>query len=62
MNSRSMRNVFVYMLILVALVLVVVMVFRPSTTAGERPISYVIAEAKAGRVESIEVSGDHLTV
>ncbi|MDA1239879.1 MAG: ATP-dependent zinc metalloprotease FtsH [Chloroflexi bacterium] len=57
-----MRNVFVYMLILVALVLVVVMVFRPSTTAGERPISYVIAEAKAGRVESIEVSGDNLTV
>ncbi|PKN82994.1 MAG: cell division protein FtsH [Chloroflexi bacterium HGW-Chloroflexi-9] len=62
MNSRSMRNVFVYLLILVALVLVVVMVFRPSSTAGDQPISFVIAEAKAGRVESILVQGDNLTV
>ncbi len=62
MNSRSMRNVFVYMLILVALVMVVVMVFRPSTTASDRPLSYVIAEARAGRVQSIEVQGDNLTV
>ena len=62
MNSRSMRNVFVYLLILVALVLVVVMVFRPATASTEKPISEVIAAAQAGKVESIEVQDNTLTV
>ena len=62
MNSRSMRNVFVYLLILVALVLVVVMVFRPATASTEKPISDVIAAAQAGKVESIEVQDNTLTV
>ena len=60
MNARSTRNVFVYLLILVALVLVVVMVFQPA--ASERPISEVIALAKDGKVESIEISTDTLLV
>ena len=37
MNARSTRNVFVYLLILVAMVLVVVMVFRPATASSEKP-------------------------
>ena len=60
--SRSARNVGVYLLILVALVLVVVMVFRPSSTAGEKPLSYVIQQAQAGKVEAIQVEADRLKV
>ena len=62
MNSRWMRNSFIYLIILVAVVLVVVMFFRPSTSAREVPFSDIIAEARDGNVESIEVSGDTLTV
>ena len=62
MNARSTRNVFVYLLILVALVLVVVMVFRPATASSEKPISEVISLAQQGKVESIEVNTDNLKV
>ena len=62
MNARSTRNVFVYLLILVALVLVVVMVFRPAAASSEKPISDVISLAQQGKVESIEVETDTLTV
>ncbi len=56
------RNSFIYLIILVAVVLVVVMFFRPSSSSRDIPLSEVITEAKAGNVESIEVSGDTLTV
>ncbi|MDA0353647.1 MAG: ATP-dependent zinc metalloprotease FtsH [Chloroflexi bacterium] len=62
MRSRGMRNSFVYLLILVAVVLVVVMLFRPSGTGNEKDISFVIEQAKAGNVQRIEVEGDTLTV
>ncbi|MFA7248638.1 MAG: ATP-dependent zinc metalloprotease FtsH [Dehalococcoidia bacterium] len=62
MNARSTRNVFVYLLILVALVLVVVMVFRPATASSEKPISDVISLAQQGKVESIQVNTDTLVV
>ena len=62
MRSRGMRNSFVYLLILVAVVLVVVMLFRPSGGGTERDISFVIAQAQAGNVERIKVEGDTLTV
>ena len=56
MNSRSMRNVFVYLLILVALVLVVVMVFRPANASTEKPISEVIAAAQAGTAKQFDLT------
>ena len=62
MNSRWMRNSFIYLIILVAVVLVVVMFFRPSSTARDIPLSEVIAEAQAGNVDRIEARGDSLTV
>jgi cell division protease FtsH len=62
MKSRGMRNSFIYLLILVAVVLVVVMMFRPSETAGEFTLAQVIEAAQEGRVERIEVEGDSLTV
>ena len=57
-----MRNSFIYLLILFAVVLVVVMFFRPSSGSEEVSLSEVIAEAKAGNVEKIEVTGDSLLV
>ena len=62
MGSRWMRNSFVYLLILVAVVLVVVMVFRPATGTRNVDLSYVIEQAQAGNVELIEVHGDDLLV
>ena len=62
MSSRRMRNSFIYLIILVAVVLVVVMFFRPSSSSRDIPLSEVITRAQAGDVQSIEVSGDTLTV
>jgi len=61
MSTRSVRNIAVYLVILSALVLVLVVMLRPSSSS-EQPLSYVISQAKAGQVESIEVQGDSLTV
>ncbi len=62
MNSKSMRNMFIYMLILVALVLVVLMVFRQPAGSGEQDLTWVIQQAQQNNVRSIEVRGDDLTV
>ena len=62
MNARWMRNSFIYLIILGAVVLAVVMFFRPSSSSRDIPLSEVIAQAQAGNVERIEVSGDSLTV
>jgi cell division protease FtsH len=62
MKSRGMRNSFIYLLILVAVVLVVVMMFKPSETAGEFTIAQVIEAAQEGNIERIEVEGDSLSV
>jgi len=55
------RNIAVYLVILSALVLVLVVLMRPASS-GSQPLSWVISEARAGRVERIEVRGDNLTV
>ena len=60
MSTRSVRNIAVYLVILSALVLVLVVLLRP-TSSNEEPLSYVLAEAREGNVERIEVSGDNLT-
>jgi cell division protease FtsH len=62
MTSRFMRNSFIYLLILAAVVLVVVMFFRPATGSREVPLSWVIEQAQVGDVERIAVSDDRLTV
>ena len=62
MNSRWMRNSFIYLLLLAAVVLVVVMFFRPAVGSREVPLSWVIDQAQAGNVDRIEVDGDRLTV
>ena len=56
MRSRGMRNSFVYLLILVAVVLVVVMLFKPSGESNEQPLSYVIEQAQAKGWNECEAS------
>ena len=63
MGSRWMRNSFVYLLILVAVIAIVVAFFRPSSdTGGKKDLTTVITDAKAGSVEKIEVEGNKLNV
>ena len=62
MNSRWVRNSFIYLVILGGIALVVVMFFRPPAGSRDVNFSEVIAEAKAGRVEKITVTGDSLLV
>ncbi|MDI6856955.1 MAG: ATP-dependent zinc metalloprotease FtsH [Dehalococcoidia bacterium] len=63
MGSRWMRNTFVYLLIVVAVVAIVwsFLGTRPSTTEN-KDLGEVITLARQGKVESIEVDGDSLTV
>src|SRR3989304_3948971 len=63
MGSRWMRNSFVYLLILVAVIAVVVAFFRPSSgSSSKRDRSTRIADAKGGEIEKVEVAGNSLNV
>jgi cell division protease FtsH len=63
MGSRWMRNSFVYLMILVAVIAIVVVFFRPgSTSPPKMDISQVITDARAGSIDKIEVNGDTLNV
>ena len=63
MGSRWMRNTFIYLLIVVAVVAIVWSFLgnKPSNTQP-KDISDVVALVQSGQVESIDVSGDNLTV
>ena len=61
MNPRSMRSMFIYLLIIVALVAIFFTVFsEPFAGSSEVPISKVISMATEGRLKSVEVQGDTL--
>ncbi len=63
MGSRWMRNSFVYLLILVAVIAIVVMFLRPSgSSSSKQDLSTVIADAKAQNISKIEVSGNSLKI
>jgi cell division protease FtsH len=62
MNSRWVRNSFIYLIILGGIALVVVMFFRPPAGSREVPISQVIADARDGKVEKISVDNDNLVI
>ncbi|MCK9486782.1 MAG: ATP-dependent zinc metalloprotease FtsH [Dehalococcoidia bacterium] len=62
MNSlKPNRRLLVYVALLAVLALTMFVMLRPDNTT-EQPLSWVIAEARAGRVERIEVKGNDLTV
>jgi len=62
MSSRWLRNSFIYLLILVAVIAIVVSFFRDGGDSESMTFSQVIQEAKAGNIETIEVDGKSLTI
>src|SRR3989442_13042094 len=63
MGSRWMRNSFVYLLILVAVIAIVVAFFRPtSSSTSKEAFNVVINDARAGNIQKIEVNDNDLKV
>ena len=62
MNSRWMRNGFIYLLIVVAVLAIFFTLFSDLNGPREVPINEVISMAKAGYIETIEVRGDTLII
>ena len=62
MNMRSMRSMFIYLLIAVGVMAIFLTVFKePFGGSSEIPISRIISLASENKLESIEISGDSLT-
>ncbi len=63
MNSRWMRNSFIYLLIIVAVIAIFFTLFsEPLGGSKEVPISQVISMAARDDIETIEVRGENLTI
>jgi len=62
MYSRLLRNSFIYLLILVAVIAIVLTLFQPGGNTPNKDLGSVISDAKQGLVKSIDVDGDSLTV
>ncbi|MDP6301661.1 MAG: ATP-dependent zinc metalloprotease FtsH [SAR202 cluster bacterium] len=63
MNSRWMRNSFIYLLIIVAVVAIFFTLFSQPLSGGrDISINEVIAQTARGNVDAIEVKGDALTL
>jgi cell division protease FtsH len=62
MNARLLRNGFIWFLLIVAAVVVLTTLLQPDHGNKEVPISTVMEWAKQGRVASIEVRRNDLTV
>ena len=61
MNSRNTRNIFVYALIGVAVLTIIFTALQPSGSQT-LPLGTLIQWAQEGKVQSIEVQGEELTV
>src|SRR3970282_2970332 len=61
MYGRWLRNSFIYLLILVAIVAIVFTLLPGGSSAVERPLTAFIEDAKAQRVESVEGNGTDIT-
>src|ERR671931_320559 len=64
MDKKWLRNSFVYLIILVAIIALVFTVFQPGPGRGEQPLSLtqVAAMIKRGEVKTIEVNDDKLNI
>ena len=62
MFAGRFRNIFVYLMILLAAVFLLYNFSSQSKKVEQMPISDVVAEIKAGRVEQIIISGDYSTL
>jgi len=61
-SGGRLRNIFVYLIILVAAAFFFFNLSSQSKKVEEIPISDIVAEIKAGRVEQIIISGDYSTL
>ena len=61
MYGRWLRNSFIYLLILVAIVAIVFTLLPGGSSTVDRPLTEFIAEAKAGNIENVDVDGRTLT-
>ena len=62
MSGGRFRNIFVYLIIMVAAAFLFFNFSSQSEKVKETPISQVAAEAKAGMIEQITVTGDYSTL
>jgi cell division protease FtsH len=62
MSSRWLRNSFIYLLILVAVIAIVVSFFRGGDSTKNLTFSDVVAAGRDGKLKSIEISGQSLNV
>ncbi|MBI2766581.1 MAG: ATP-dependent metallopeptidase FtsH/Yme1/Tma family protein [Chloroflexi bacterium] len=62
MYSRWLRNSFIYLLILVAVIAVVFAFFNSGDSRPKVEFGQVVQDVKAGKVDKIEVNGRELTV
>src|SRR5262249_3512336 len=62
MYSRWLRNSFIYLLILVAVIAIVFSFFQPGGGSPTKDLGTVIQDAKTGQVKQIEIQGDTINV
>ena len=62
MNSRLMRNGFIYLLIVVAVLAIFFTLFSDVGGSQEIPIGTAVEMIKKGEVEMVEVRGDQITL
>ncbi|MDO8672617.1 MAG: ATP-dependent zinc metalloprotease FtsH [Dehalococcoidia bacterium] len=62
MDSRWLRNSFIYLLILVAVIAIYFTIFPPTAGSQSMDITSVVEEARKGNIQEIQVQGDSLTV
>ena len=61
MNTKWLRNGFIYLLIVVAVIAIFYTLFPSVGGSDERSISEIIAMAKQRQIDTIEIRGDKLT-
>ncbi|HEX2171753.1 MAG TPA: ATP-dependent zinc metalloprotease FtsH [Dehalococcoidia bacterium] len=62
MDPRWLRNSFIYLLILVAVIAILITLFPPSPGSENLDLSTVLDRARQGRIEKIEVQGNTLQI
>ncbi len=62
MYSRWLRNSFIYLLILVAVIAIVFSFFAGGSSTPSKPLGQVVSDARNGNIKQIDVSGNSLTV
>ncbi|MFH1485389.1 MAG: ATP-dependent zinc metalloprotease FtsH [Chloroflexota bacterium] len=61
MNPRGLKNGFIYLLILIAVVAIFFALFPPSEGGKEVPITAVVDMARKEQLDEIDIQGDSLT-